>query len=196
MRVIVELGVWGGASLVLWKNQNPNARVIGVDIRKNPLCSQATSSLNSKEIEIYNFDAYSQFNFGNLPDSIDLLIDDGPHTIESQIWSLKYLSKLSEKGTFVIEDIQNPAIDLPLLLDAIPSSHKDRYVFMYLERVKGRYDDVALVISNDKNVINSLLELQDKYDLRPPNYFFRTGFPHIFFRSVHSLKSRWKSRNR
>ncbi|MFM8235980.1 MAG: class I SAM-dependent methyltransferase, partial [Actinomycetota bacterium] len=103
--VIYEIGVWHGASLVAWKLLFPHARVVAYDIEKRELHPVALRLLENQQITINYDDAYSDSVIGLVKEKIDLLIDDGPHTIKSQIDSLKWLDKLSEKGTLVIEDI-------------------------------------------------------------------------------------------
>ena len=80
----------------------------------------------------------------------DILIDDGPHTIESMITFIKmYSSILADKGIMVIEDVQT--LDwIPQLINAVPD-HLKLYVEVYdLRYIKGRWDDILFVINCNK----------------------------------------------
>jgi hypothetical protein len=77
----------------------------------------------------------------------DVIIDDGPHTLESQLFAVKhFLPLLNEGGVFAIEDIQDIS-HINLLTDAVPDDLKAN-VFTYDVRdTKGRYDDVIFTVS-------------------------------------------------
>lgn len=102
--VIVEIGVYKGGSLQMWKNYfGEKARIIGVDI--DPEC------LKYKEegIEIF-IGSQSDRNFLKnlklkLP-KIDLLIDDGGHTMEQQITTFEELyGHIKDDGIYCCEDV-------------------------------------------------------------------------------------------
>lgn len=95
-----------GASLRMWENYFPNAKIIGVDIDKNILFS-------NERIETYYCDQLDKKSinfFLNLSkikkSSVDIIIDDGLHTFEAGIsffeGTINYLSK---NGVYIIEDI-------------------------------------------------------------------------------------------
>lgn len=102
---IVEIGVGHGGSLQMWKEYfGPKARIIGVDI--NPKCKQ----LEEPQIEIYIGDqADSKFLATlreKIPEKIDILIDDGGHTMTQQISTYRELfPHISENGIYACEDL-------------------------------------------------------------------------------------------
>ena len=77
----------------------------------------------------------------------DLVLDDGPHSLESQIFFVKHYSKLlKDDGILIVEDIQN--IDhFKILTDNTPNELK-QYIKTYdLRKNKNRYDDLVFSIN-------------------------------------------------
>jgi hypothetical protein len=85
----------------------------------------------------------SQFNF-------DIIIDDGPHTLESMIFFIENYSKLLEEdGILVVEDVQSIEW-IEDLKKVVPESLK-QYICVYdLRENKKRYDDILFVINKSK----------------------------------------------
>jgi hypothetical protein len=70
----------------------------------------------------------------------DLIIDDGPHTIQSQIFALEHhYALLKEGGILVVEDVQSIEI-AATICDRIPLCE-----IIDLRSVKGVYDDIMIV---------------------------------------------------
>src|ERR1017187_10149222 len=100
---VLEIGVFGGASLRMWAEFFPEAQIFGFDIDPSTfisepritclLCDQA----NSNSMQIAARAAGGDF---------DLIVDDGSHIPEDQIrtaWTL--LPYLTKGGVYVMEDI-------------------------------------------------------------------------------------------
>lgn len=112
---IVELGVFRGDGVRLFKDWFYNARVVGIDPLVNGSFKagvpQSTQEelLVHKDIEFIFKDAYTMEVANMFEDeSIDYLLDDGPHTIESQLWAIEhYFPKIKKGGTILIEDVQD-----------------------------------------------------------------------------------------
>ena len=100
---VLELGVFCGASVHLWHEYFSQGTIVGLD-----LVDAVLPEHRSLPRAQYLFrDAYHP---GIFPDTqqFDIIIDDGPHTFESQIWAMEfYLPHLAPGGLFVIEDVQN-----------------------------------------------------------------------------------------
>lgn len=98
---LLEIGVFQGSSMRIWKEWLPKADITGVDI-KLPTTSIDGVKLvqaDSQTIDICQKLHYKKF---------DIIIDDGDHHPYSQIktiWNCWPL--LKEGGIYVIEDIQN-----------------------------------------------------------------------------------------
>lgn len=100
----VEVGIFGGGSLFLWKKYfHPKSRIIGIDL--NP---------NSKKYEKYGFEIFIGDqenplfwkNFYKKIGKIDILLDDGGHTDAQQIQTLiSSIKNVKENGLIAIEDV-------------------------------------------------------------------------------------------
>jgi hypothetical protein len=101
---IVEFGVAEGGSLRMWKQYfGPDARIFGVDI--NPHCKK----LEEEQIEIFIGDQEDRGFLRSLRQEIpriDILIDDGGHTMEQQINTYEELFfQIDENGVYLCEDL-------------------------------------------------------------------------------------------
>ena len=101
----------------------------------------------SERIIVTFGDAYTEEVVDSLP-SFDIIIDDGPHTIESQIKCLEfYLPKLNDGGVILIEDIQKYEY-IETLEEKYKELGGDKEVEFYdLRNIKRRYDDLIVVFA-------------------------------------------------
>jgi hypothetical protein len=98
---ILEIGTYAGDSLMMWHDYFFNANVYGLDNYFSP-----SEKCKSDRIKFLLTDAYTDSCINSFNFYFDIMIDDGPHTIESQIFFVKNYSKLlTENGTLVVEDI-------------------------------------------------------------------------------------------
>lgn len=102
--VILEIGVWQGGSLQLWKDYfGPKAKIYGIDI--DPRCKE----MGEENIEIFTGSS-SDRNFlkkvkASIP-KIDILIDDGGHRFDQQIAAYEELfGHIKEDGVYLCEDL-------------------------------------------------------------------------------------------
>ena len=101
---IVEFGVSHGGSLQMWKHYFGNrARIVGVDI--NPKCASVTEP----QIEVVIGDQEDRGFLRSLVSkvgSIDVLIEDGGHTMGQQIATFEELwPSIVEGGLYLAEDL-------------------------------------------------------------------------------------------
>jgi Methyltransferase domain len=101
---LVEFGVYQGGSLQMWKKYfGPKARIVGVDI--NPHCKQ----LEESQIEIIIGDQEDRGFLKSLAEKIpriDILIDDGGHTMKQQINTFEELfHRINKDGVYLCEDL-------------------------------------------------------------------------------------------
>jgi hypothetical protein len=93
-----------GASLRVWRDYFPNARIFGGDIDKNILFSE-------HRIETYFLDQYNPQSISDYWRLVgiadfDLMIDDGDHTFEATSCLFKNsIHMLSSSGIYIIEDV-------------------------------------------------------------------------------------------
>jgi predicted methyltransferase len=135
---ILEIGVDNGGSIFMWREYFENAKVIGID---NKDCPQLA---NRERIEFISSDAYRVDLVDQLPSNFDIIIDDGPHTLESMVFFIKeYINKINQKGMIVIEDIQEfnwTNILRRLAPEGFSVEVRD------LRKVRNRYDDILMII--------------------------------------------------
>ncbi|WP_088890484.1 glycosyltransferase [Leptolyngbya ohadii] len=101
---ILEIGVYHGGSLQMWRNYfGPYAKIIGVDI--DPRCKE----LEEEGIEIIIGDQEDREFLASLRSKlppVDILIDDGGHTMRQQIITFEELFPLvKEDGVYLCEDL-------------------------------------------------------------------------------------------
>jgi predicted O-methyltransferase YrrM len=158
----LEIGVWKGASCVLWKKAFPNSVVVGVDIEVSNLHPLATKLREEKEIEIMEADAYSKPFKSSLNQKYDLIIDDGPHTLESQINVLDFRQHLTATGTLVIEDVAKGIIHFKSLRRSLPKEIRKRTQYVSFSHKSNRFDDAVFVYSNSDEVLDFVRDLRKK----------------------------------
>ncbi len=101
---ILEIGVSQGGSLQMWKAYfGAQAKIYGVDV--NPKCKE----LEEENVEIFIGSQSDRSFLRDLTEKIgtvDLLIDDGGHTMKQQIVTFEELYELvSDDGIYVCEDV-------------------------------------------------------------------------------------------
>jgi cephalosporin hydroxylase len=100
----LEIGIRGGGSMKLWSEYFINAKsIIGIDVDESAIVNQFK---NIEKVTYYFGDAYTEEIVNKVP-TLDIFLDDGPHTLESQLDAIKYyLPKVKSGGLFLIEDVQ------------------------------------------------------------------------------------------
>lgn len=140
---LVEIGVDQGGSLIMWANYFPNAQIAGVDVEWRGNCVEDCKKYQN--IGLLQRNAYD-YSFAAAIPMVDILIDDGPHSLDSQMFTVKVLSnKINPGGILVIEDIENDK-NLEELVKAVPFHLKPYAEVIDLRNIKNRYDDLMLVI--------------------------------------------------
>jgi hypothetical protein len=157
---LLEIGIYGGGSMLLWNEYFKNYKICGVDI-ENLIQDNINNYINqhSDKIDIIINDAYSDELVNNLKDKyghFDIIIDDGPHNEESQIMFIKkYLPLLNNDGLLIVEDIWD-INSVNKFINSIPYS--DEYEYQYniydLRDIKNRWDDILFVIKKVEKVKN------------------------------------------
>jgi cephalosporin hydroxylase len=144
--VILEVGVQLGGSLLLWHDFCPKAYVIGIDI-VNSVHPTIFDRMNDDRYFFIQADGYTDETVENIralaPSGIDVIIDDGPHTLQSQVSFVRLYSQLLRSGGIgIVEDIQDIS-HVDTLLKSVPSEFSTEIVDR--RSIKGRYDDIMLV---------------------------------------------------
>lgn len=103
---VLEIGVSHGGSLHMWKNYfGANAKIYGVDI--NPNCKNLEDE--DQQIKIFIGSQEDRRFLRSLTDAIpklDILIDDGGHTMKQQITTFEELyGHIGVNGIYLCEDL-------------------------------------------------------------------------------------------
>ena len=154
---ILEIGIGepkqhkeNGGSIKLWHDYFPNSTIYGLDII--PISNVNDVIKNNDRIKlITSINAYdttfieNTFVKNNI--KFDILIDDGPHTLDSMVFFVRhYLHLLNDKGILVIEDI--PDINwINILIQNVPEEYRKFIEVEDLRHVKNRWDDIMLIIN-------------------------------------------------
>ena len=103
--IFVEIGIFQGGSLDIWKNYfGKSSRIIGIDL--NPKCKKFRNK--KKNIDVFIGDQSNPIfwkNFFKKVGNVDIILDDGGHTNKQQILTvLNTIKNINDDGKLVIED--------------------------------------------------------------------------------------------
>ena len=112
-----------GNSLKCWEQYFPLANIYGIDIYSHP-------ELNKNRIKTFvanqNSEQDLQLVMDKIDTKLDIIIDDGSHMGEHQVFSFIHLNKhLSDNGIYVIEDVQPSHINGFKDLSIFPADFKE-----------------------------------------------------------------------
>ena len=127
--VVSNMGLWGnpGASLKALRDFLKSAMIFGADIDKRIL-------FRDERIETFFVDQTDPVTFTELgrsiPSDLDLVIDDGLHSPNANIETLKFgLTKIRIGGWVVVEDIGPDAVPFWELVSALLPSNYEPHIF-------------------------------------------------------------------
>ena len=141
---LVEIGVADGESVRLWEHYFTSSKIYCLDIDETK--HAFAEYVNKRDNIVYIVgDSYNKDVYELIPEC-DIFIDDGPHTLESQIQAIEiYLPKVKTGGLFVIEDVQELS-HLDILKEkAISIFPGYEYELIDIRESKGRYDDLMFI---------------------------------------------------
>lgn len=137
---ILEIGIFKGDSLKLWDDFFINANIYGMDL------GDYTQHTYSNKVKKYIMNAYEESTINFLKNTnikFDIIIDDGPHTLESQDYACKnYRQFLKDNGILIIEDVA---------VDNLPTLQKNNPDFITLDLMhiaKCFMDNIILYLEN------------------------------------------------
>ena len=115
-----------GASLRAFRDYLPNAQIYGGDVDRNILFNE--DRIQTFFVDQLRLETIDNF-FNNLPDDLDLFIDDGLHSPEANLNVLMYgISKIKIGGWYVVEDISNQSMNLWKVVSLLISDNYDKYL--------------------------------------------------------------------
>jgi predicted O-methyltransferase YrrM len=144
-------GITNGGSIKLWHDYFLNANVYALDIQH--IDNIWDEIKNNERIILHtSVDAYTEefvkTEFIDKNIKFDMILDDGPHTLESmKIFIQLYGPLLADNGILIIEDIQDPKW-INELYAVVPDKLKKFVSAFDLRSKKNRYDDIVLTIRN------------------------------------------------
>lgn len=123
VRAVLEIGVKDGASLRMWADYFPGAKIYGMDIKPAPLNDDRIFAFfgdQSKEADLQHAGELGPF---------DLIVDDGSHKANEQILgAVTLMPFVREGGLYIIEDV-NLGMDPPFEYTTVCHHHfKDRSI--------------------------------------------------------------------
>jgi hypothetical protein len=150
---VLEIGIDKGGSIKLWHDYFQNSNIYGLDITHNDDVVKEFKE-NNRVFLYTNKNAYDEEffidNFLSKNIKFDVLLDDGPHTLESmKIFVKMYSQLLKDDGILMIEDLQKVEW-LEELKNCTPDELKQYIEFYDLRHLRGRWDDIVFVINKSK----------------------------------------------
>jgi len=164
---LVEFGVYQGGSLQMWKDYfGPAARIVGIDI--NPHCK----ACEEEQVEIIIGDQEDREFLKSLKrriPRIDILIDDGGHTMGQQIRTFEELfPHIDSHGVYLCEDLHSS----------------------YWSHYGGGYKRRGSFIEFSKNLIDQLNAWQSESRRLQITDFTRSAFSMHFYGGVLVVEKR------
>ncbi len=108
--VVVEIGVWQGGSLQMWREYfGPGCRIVGID--NNPRCRKFADEHTMILIGDQGDREFLASVRSRVP-KIDILIDDGGHTMGQQIATFEELyPHIQRHGIYLCEDVHTSLLN-------------------------------------------------------------------------------------
>jgi hypothetical protein len=125
-RSVVEIGIFNGASLRAWQDVTPGGLIIGAD--RNPPAGLDVVRMTSPVFEPLKERLRTE-------QPVDLIIDDGSHTLPDQVAGVRALwPYLRDGGVYVVEDLQDET--------AVHWFRGQGWTIEDFRGISGRYDDL------------------------------------------------------
>lgn len=147
---LLEIGVWQGGSALLWHDLLPRFKLELIDT-VDDIHPSIWERMDKSRYRFTIADAYcleSVNLFKNLtPAGYDVIIEDGPHTLYSQMFTIKeYVNLLRKGGILIIEDIQDPS-HIKILRDLLVGVEYESFHVYDMKETIPRYDDVIITVT-------------------------------------------------
>lgn len=142
VKKVLEFGIETGASLYMWRDFFPNAKIYGADYRSETL-------INEGRIESILSDQrrpeHLKSLIGHIGSDIDLVIDDASHRPQDQVYTcLKLMPLLQNSVVYVIEDVSDPRI-----IERLKTHDAE---IPKLEKARNRFDNRLVVVRHQPSL--------------------------------------------
>jgi cephalosporin hydroxylase len=146
---LMEIGVQYGGSAVLWGEFFPKAKIVLID-KVNIVHPKIWNLMDKNRCDLIIGDAFTDNTIELLNNKydggFDVIIEDGPHTLDSQKFAIKNYSKLLKNGgILIIEDIQDYE-HCGVIINEINKNDFKSIEIIDLRKNKNRYDDILIVV--------------------------------------------------
>jgi cephalosporin hydroxylase len=150
---VMEIGIWAGGGILMFRDYFPNATIYGLDIitpeQVEPDLKEAARIKLLLSMDAYTPELINLFKASGK--KFDMIVDDGPHTLESMLFFVKHYSTLlTNDGILVVEDITDYEWTQKMLQELPPSLVKSTFI-IDRRHVNGRYDDIILIVDKGRS---------------------------------------------
>lgn len=143
-RPILEIGTDGGGGLMSYSEYFSSASIWGMDISPAPEHIKQHTVISHWQINAYSSEAVETASHALKFGGFQVIIDDGPHSVESQEFFVRfYPPLLSDTGMAIVEDIQDPTY-IERLHRCLPEGFLGYAIDLRL--ADNRYDSLLFVI--------------------------------------------------
>jgi len=198
--VMIEVGVFMGGSLQMWRDYfGSKAQIIGVDINED--CREYAAEGISIEIGSQDNPNFWNYMKGKYP-KVDILLDDGGHTMQQQIITFKEMfPHLADGGVYLCEDTHSSYLSgfdidkaemtymeyMKRIIDEMHAYYKGNplSVGYNTKNLSGLHFYDSMVVAEKKERRLPPVDFQYKTDENPPYCAFCVGTAkHIKFSDV------------
>jgi len=144
---ILEIGTFQGGWAFTVLSYLQDSKMTCIDIQ-NRFSDKLLSKIDGDRVKLIERNAYDLSIIQELINNksvFDVIMEDGPHTVESQLFSIQNYTKLLKSGgLMIIEDIQSIEY-LNVLIQSI-DTQEYTYKTIDFRHIKNRWDDIILEI--------------------------------------------------
>lgn len=167
---VLEIGIERGGSLKLWNDYFVNSQIYGLDINDAPQFLSKYKRIITQTRDAYSYDTLQFFLDKNI--KFDVIIHDGPHTLENLLFVVSNYPKLLNKdGILIIEDIQ--IIEwCEILYNNIDTCLQEFSYNIDRRHIKGTPDDILFIVENKYEIQENKLEENKIYSKKNDLWVF------------------------
>lgn len=129
IKKVLEVGIYWGASLFMWRDYFPHADIYGIDYQVNDKVKGQERIIVGTADQDNKEQLVSVMNQWGAP-SFDIILDDGGHFVSQQRITLEtYWKYLAPGGVYIIEDLHTNILDnypnrIPSFINESTTLHK------------------------------------------------------------------------
>lgn len=154
---LLEIGLYKGDSLNLWSEYfHESSSIYGLDLDVSQINVKLHDNVLVTQNDAYSVNTIELLKLQEI--KFDIIIDDGPHTVEQQIFFMKnYFDFLNKDGILILEDAmcweQDKYGALCRILSEVPDRYK-AYTY-YNDRRKLSNNEHDFLVISDLTLFNS-----------------------------------------